>query len=95
MVGRLAIESQDGNHAFVKRLWTLPSRRGRGIATELIQRICADADTEGVTLVCRPERIPGSMGGLTDEELRQWYANFGGTFDSATGYQSREPHVDA
>ena len=80
--------------AFVTRLWTHPSWRSKGIATELGRRVCADADREGVELSAHTRHIPDVAGnGMSTEELQQWYRQCfdASPPDPASGCQRREP----
>lgn len=52
-----------------------PQRRQRGIATELMQGLCREADATGMILMLIVE--PGPDTRMTNEQLRVWYAGFG------------------
>lgn len=49
--------------------------RGKGDASALLDRICAEADLTGKVLMLTPQ--PYGNVGLNQDELQDWYARFG------------------
>lgn len=47
--------------------------RRQGIGSQLLQAVCDEASVENATLYL----IPASSGGLSQEQLIQWYTKFG------------------
>jgi GNAT superfamily N-acetyltransferase len=70
-VGEFAFEGW-----IIERISVRPTLRGQGIASRLLDRVCADADAEGVvlTLLVQPE---GGRRSMTYGELMRWYARRG------------------
>lgn len=60
--------------------------RGTGVARELLRRVLADADAEGVTL--RLSVVPYGNGGLERRELAEWYARHGFRVDAREARRS-------
>lgn len=82
--------SMADDFAFIANVFTAPGWRGRGLATALLKRACADADREGVELQLYP--APLEVGGLTLGELRAWYGRHGFSAEGmAGGYLRRLP----
>ena len=65
--------------AFVDGAWlvcriNVPSGyRGQGYGTELLRRVCEEADAEEVVLVLEVN----AYGDLNDDQLREWYSRYG------------------
>ena len=49
----------------------------KGYGTEMMNRIIADADRDGVTLTLMPERLGDDLLSMDDDELRAFYRKFG------------------
>ena len=49
----------------------------KGYGTEMMNRIIADADRDGVTLTLMPERMGDDLLSMDDDELRAFYRKFG------------------
>lgn len=73
--------------AFVRTVWTSPSWRGQGVAGNLLRRVLADADREGVELQLNAQPLDG--GGLTLAQLRDWYGRHGFSYAGMAGGYSR------
>jgi GNAT superfamily N-acetyltransferase len=77
----------------ISRISVLPPHRSQGLARELLRRVIADAEVEGVVLFLEVQ--PDASGtGLSFDELYAWYARAG--FEPSTlGYPSmvRIPQV--
>jgi len=66
------------------------SDRNKGTGTKLLNAIVSWADANGKTVVLVPAATPDSaMGGLSQEQLRAWYARNG--FEDRVDYMVREP----
>jgi ribosomal protein S18 acetylase RimI-like enzyme len=77
--------------AFVKQVKTAPSYRGRGIASGLLRRACADADRSGVELQLYPDPLDR---GMSREQLQAWYGRHGFSPEGmAAGYWRRRPNA--
>jgi ribosomal protein S18 acetylase RimI-like enzyme len=63
MMTDLPMQLRDGVR-LVHNLKTDKGMRGKGQGTELLRRICAEADREGVTLILMPD----------NELLQKWYS---------------------
>ena len=77
VVGFVTAVGDGGLTAFVPLLEVLPAYRGRGIGSELMQRILARlGDRYSVDLVCDPELVP-------------FYERLGGTALAGVGWRNR------
>lgn len=54
-------------------VYTDPKMRRQGHATELMNRICKEADAKKMILVLRPGQF--GDGEMTDRQLYEWYGN--------------------
>ena len=73
---------------------SIPSNRGKGIASRLFTEVCAEADRQGITLmlIISPDGSPGS---LTREQLTAWYQRLGFHPDEEhPGWWIRLPRTD-
>ena len=71
--GASAALTRGFNNWMIVRISVPEARRDRGYGTRLLKRILADADQDGRVLVLCP--IAGN--GLTESQLRAWYARHG------------------
>ena len=68
--------------------------RNKGVGTQLLNSITNWADENGKTLVLVPAAQPDpSMGGLSQEQLKEWYARNG--FEDRVDYMVRTPPQEA
>lgn len=58
---------------YVELVWVEKQYRNTGIGTLLMRALCALADAEGADM----ELCAADIGGLSDEELLDWYGKFG------------------
>ncbi|MGK5626999.1 GNAT family N-acetyltransferase [Streptomyces sp. URMC 123] len=63
-----------GEPALITELVVRPAERGKGLGTEILNLVCAEAEAEGMDLMLSVDPSPG---GLTFEELVQWYERHG------------------
>jgi ribosomal protein S18 acetylase RimI-like enzyme len=79
----------------VTNVFTRPNCRGNGLARQLMQQVCADADAEGVSLLLSVGQ--GREGGPTPDQLFGWYTRLGfhglagGSADSYAGARMERP----
>lgn len=59
----------------VTHVFTPEQHRGKGFASLLMQKVCAEADEAGKVLLLMAK--PYDEGGLDRDELREWYGRFG------------------
>ncbi|MEU5814230.1 GNAT family N-acetyltransferase [Streptomyces huasconensis] len=64
--------------------------QGKGWGSEILRLVCAEADTEGVTLMLSVD--PGPYG-LSYEALRSWYSRYGFVGDSTDDVMIRLPQA--
>lgn len=59
----------------LSHLHTLNTERGKGLASMLLQKVCAEADDAGMVLLLRP--LPYEDAPLSRAQLADWYSRFG------------------
>lgn len=57
----------------INRIWVAPSHRGKGFGSQVMQKVLADADAQGITL----RLLVAPQDGLKYEELVAWYERCG------------------
>jgi GNAT superfamily N-acetyltransferase len=70
----------------ITRINVMERYRGQGLGTEILEMIFADADAEGIDLLLEPV----ASGGLTQQQLIDWYTRHGFTYDA--WYMIRNPN---
>lgn len=65
-------------------------RRGEKLGSALLDRICADADKEGIALMLAPEASAGERG-LGQIDLEAWYLRRGFRWTRAGTMMERRP----
>jgi hypothetical protein len=66
------------------------TKEGQGVGSKLLKAITAWADANGKRLVLIPAATPKGELGLSQEQLKEWYARNG--FDDRTDFMVREPN---
>ncbi len=69
-----------GDAVYITKIWTESEDRGDGSATDALNTLCGIADGAGATLCLGVE--PFDTGGLTEDQLLEWYWRFGFRGDS-------------
>lgn len=90
-VARIRTERRDDGKVSIDWVFVPPSHRGSGLASQLMRRVCDDADDAAAELILEAR----ACGGPDQAKLEAWYGEFGFVRTGAAGtfgpYLQRAP----